>query len=533
MKYIIPSFSERFPMYESVDAAKNFLLKRYAVDNNIKTSEIDEETKKKILNDPRFLEVKDLTAKNTGYTPMFVKFRFDQGATMQGLTTILQKLEKYKQNLKNDLPMPVMDYEKVVPDEDDERPGYERLDDDLTSIEGKRKLKKLYNEFTPGVRRIFNKATPEQVEELTQASTNLERIEEKKPYFNPNTEKMETVSAWRAFCYGLKKYQDTSTYPEFKDPKVAINTMIEDIESHIKAWTKKADEDEDNKMLKQFKALGSQVGILYTKDGYLVVSSRTPEAQRAICKEIVHNRMCIQEEYTFWSYGEGKVQLNIINQNLPDPDKYHLIGTTVNPEEQITAIFDRHNQSFTLPNGSRPKTLKELLVGMSYPKDLVDSVLSKFKKETDIKLALERFIRNKDQLTTRKIMEGLLTLTKGFLGGVMTEEEWGQISGTVADIISQTEKKISKADFMEVFKDAGIFTEASLNVFDKMIGDAYTAKDINDIIGVTKSRLEDMEYILELYKENKIPRDARTEEAMKVALESADDVMAKLKDKIK
>jgi hypothetical protein len=42
---------------------------------------------------------------------------------------------------------------------------------------------------------------------------------------------------------------------------------------------------------------------------------------------------------------------------------------------------------------------------MDYSKDLVDTVLSKFKKETDIKLALERFVRKKDELTTRKIME--------------------------------------------------------------------------------------------------------------------------------
>ena len=530
MKYIIPSFSERFPIYESVEAARNFLLKRYAVDKNIKTSEIDEETKKRIINDPKFLEIKDLTANSTGYTPLFTKFRFDQGATMEDLVNILGKLEKYKQNLKSDLPMAVMDYEKVVPDEDDERPGYERLDDDLTSIEWKRKLKKLYNEFTPGVRKLFNKATPDQVEELTQASANLEKIQDKKEIFNPNTEKTELVTAWRAFCYGLKKYEDTSTYPSFRDPRVAIDAMIEDINDHVKSWNKK--EEDDDVMLKQFKALGSQVGILYAKDGFLVVSTRTPEAQRAICKEIIPNRMCIQEEYRFWSYGEGKVQLNIINQNLPDPDKYHLIGCTVDPEENITAIFDRHNQSFSLPNGSRPKTLNQLLQGMDYSKDLVDTVLSKFKKETDIKLALERFVRKKDELTTRKIMEGLLTLTKGFLSGVMSEEEWSQISGTVADIISQT-NKISKSDFMAVFKDAGIFTDASLNVFDKMVGSSYTSKDIEDIVEVTESRLQDMEYIMELYKEGKIPRDSRTEESIKLALESADDVIKKLKDKIK
>jgi hypothetical protein len=42
-----------------------------------------------------------------------------------------------------------------------------------------------------------------------------------------------------------------------------------------------------------------------------------------------------------------------------------------------------------------------------------------------------------------------------------------------------------------------------------------------------------MEYIMELYKEGKIPRDSRTAESIKLALESAPGVIKKLKDKIK
>ena len=148
MKYTIPSFSERFPIYENVDAAKNYLLKKFANDKGIKTSEIDEETKKKILSNPKFLGVKDLTSKNPGYTSMFLKFRIDQNASMEQLREIIDGLEKYKQNLKSDLSMPIMDYEKVVPSEDDIRPGYEIVGDDLRNIERKRKLKRFYNPKT-------------------------------------------------------------------------------------------------------------------------------------------------------------------------------------------------------------------------------------------------------------------------------------------------------------------------------------------------------------------------------------------------
>ena len=94
MKYTIPSFSERFPIYESVDAAKSYLLKSFANSKGVKTSEIDEETKKKILSNPKFLEIKDLTSKNPGYTSMFLKFRIEQNASMEQLREIIDGLEK-------------------------------------------------------------------------------------------------------------------------------------------------------------------------------------------------------------------------------------------------------------------------------------------------------------------------------------------------------------------------------------------------------------------------------------------------------
>ncbi len=47
MKYSFPTFSEKQALMENVQAAKDYLLKRYALAKKIKTSEIDEETKKR------------------------------------------------------------------------------------------------------------------------------------------------------------------------------------------------------------------------------------------------------------------------------------------------------------------------------------------------------------------------------------------------------------------------------------------------------------------------------------------------------
>jgi hypothetical protein len=513
MKYTIPTFSEKFPLLESVDAAKNYLLKKYALDNKIKTSEIDEETKKKLLNNPKFLEVKDLTAKNPGYTPMFTRFRIEQGAHMEELQEIYDNLLKFKQNLKQDLTMNINDYEKVVPTEEDMRPGYEILGDDLRNIERKRKLKRFYNELTPAMKKIFSKATDKQIDELTEISNQLDVLPEK-----------DGKTAWKEFAKGLKKYEDTRTYPEYKDPKVAFADIISDGTDFVEGW-----KQDESGLIKKLKGLGPMAGILYAKNGYIAMSARAPEAQRAICAD---TNWCIRTDSTFWSYGKGRIQINIMNSNIPVTDPLSLIGITVNPDGTIHTDATRPNSRLRDSRGNTFSTLEGALKGLDYPQDLIDSVMKRFKSECDIKLAIERFYREEGALTERKIIESLLMMTRGFLGGAMSEDDWNKISGTVAQIIFDV-KNMKRSQFMDVFSDAGIFSEAALNVFDRLIGDDYTKEQMEKIIKVTEERLQDMEYILELFKEKKIPADQKSIDSITSALDSKDEILKRLKNKLK
>lgn len=535
MKYFIPTFSERFPLNESVDAAKNYLLKRYAIEKNIKTSEIDEETKKTILNDRKFLEVKNLTAKNTGYTPMFTKFAFDQEAPIEDLRNILSELEKYKQNLKNDLPMPVSDYEKVVPDEDDRRPGWERLEDDLRNIELKRKLKKFYNEFNPKLKKLFSKATSDQIEELARASANLESIKKKKDIYNPNTKEVENVTAWRAFCFGLGAYTDTSTYPKFADPKYAIDKMIKDLDNHMKMWMVDSDSknDSESRVVKEIKKLGRQVGIFYAKNGYIAVSVRSPKASQTFCDTIVKTTMCIRDETRFWSYSGGKVQFMFVNENLPDSNKYHLIGATVDRNQNVTDIYDRHNQSFTMPNGKRPRTLEELLRGMDYPEPMINSVLNNFKEEVDIKLTLENFFKKQESQSNDTIFKNLVGSAKSALAGHITQKEWETISSVLAEIIFDI-RGMTKKQIIDNFSEAGIVSEAPLRVFDSLISPSdYTNQDIEKIIKSTEQVFEEIEYIIEVAKDDPGIIQGGDIKDLERLLSNSGEVIKKIKSKLK
>ena len=524
MKYSFPTFSEKQALMESVQVAKDYLLKRYALEKKIKTSEIDDETKKKILNDPKFKEVKDLTEKSPGYTPMFVKFRFDQKAHMDELKEIFDNLIKYKQTLGQDLSMNINDYVKVEPTEDDIRPGYEVLGDDLRNIERKRKLRKLYAELTPRMKKAFTKATDKQIEELTEITNQLELIKNKKVLKSPRGQ-MEEVSAFEAFCWTLKKYEDTRTYPEYRDEKVAFADIIKDSLGFFEGWNQ-----DESGLLKKLKDLGPMAGILYAKNGYIVESARTPEAQRAICAD---TNWCIRNDSTFWqpAYTSGRVQINIYNGNVPVTDIHSLIGITVNPNGTIQTDATRPNNRIRDKKGNTFKTLKDALEGLDYPEDLIDTVMAKFKMECDIKIALERYYRDGASLTIRTIVESLITSSKGFLSGAMPEEDWENISGLVAQIIYEV-KGLEKSDFMNHFKKSGIFSEATLNVFDKLIGDDYTKADIEDILKATEEGIEDMKYVLGLNLEGKLPIKSSQVEQIKKAIKEEQNIAKRIKSKL-
>ena len=513
MKYSFPTFSEKQALMENVQAAKDYLLKRYALEKKIKTSEIDEETKKKILADPKFKEVKDLTEKFPGYTPMFVKFRFEQKAHMEELKEIFDNLMKYKQNLKQDLTMDINDYVKIEPTEDDIRPGYEVLGDDLRNIERKRKLRKFYSELTGKMRKVFAKATDKQIDDLTEISNQLEQLKDK-----------DGKNAWKEFTKGLKKYEDTRTYPQYRDEKVAFADVIKDALEFVEGWNQ-----DESGLLKKLKDLGPMAGILYAKNGYIVESARTPEAQRAICAD---TNWCIRTDSTFWSYGQGRVQINIINSNVPITDIHSLIGITVNTDGSIHTDATRPNNRLRDKNGNSFRTLKDALEGLGYPKDLIDTVMAKLKTETDIKIALERYYKDGASLKVRDIIESLLVSNRGFLSGAMPKEDWERISGLVSQIIFEV-KDLKKSDFMKEFKENGIYGDAAMNVFEQLIGDDYTKADIEDILSATEKGIEDMKYLLDLHKETGHPPMKPAQiEGMKNAIKEEQNMAKRIKSKL-
>lgn len=490
------------PLNENVQAAKDYLLKKHADKKEIRISDIPEEDKRRILQNPRFIQIRDLTQKNPGYALPFLKFYLEQNATLEELEEIFTLLAKYKNSL-GDLPMSVIDYSKYVPGEDDEetKPGYELLGDELRSFERRKKVKDFFHEMTPRMKKEFNKASEDEIEDLTAISNQLKTLSD-----------VDGQNAWKSFSMTMKKYDDTRTYTEYSNPRTAFLDIKKDALNFIEAWGK-----EDDEIMATLKKLGPQAGILYSKNKYIAMSARTPEANRAVCSD---TGWCIKTDSTFWSYGEGRIQLNIIDRNRPVSDPKSLLGITINPDGSVHTSHDRPNHRVS------GRTYSEILK-QYYPEDLVNAVKEKFEREVSIKLALEKYFRNSASLDTKKIIESLITLSKGFLSGAVPPEDWEQISGTVAEIIF-IQRKLTKSEFMKVFRDHGIFSKATWHVFDAIVGKDYSKDDIEKIGESVKRNIKNMQDLLDLEKQGVVEIKAKDRESMEEILRNRNEVMGEV-----
>lgn len=505
------TFSEKIPIFESVQMAKDYLLKREAQKKGIKTSELGDKEKEMILKNPKFKEIIELTQKSPGYAPMFAKFLFAEGAEIEELKEIMDLLVKYKQNLSKDLSMPVIEFMKIEPTEEDPRPSYEVLGDELRNIPRKVKLRKFYNQLTLKMRRAFQKATDQQIEKLEEISNQLDVMPEK-----------DGLDPWDEFTKNLKKYDDTRTYPEYRDEKVAFGDLIKDADLFIEKW-----QETDDEMVKKLKDLGAQVGFLYNKDGYTAISTRTPEALRAVAGD---TSWCIRNDSTFWSYGQGRVQLVIINKNIPVSNPLSLLGITVNTDESIHTDATRPNQRIPFPSGAK-RTLGSLLKEQKFPAEMIDKIVSLFPVERDIKLAMEQFFRNQKDLTPEKIVGSLINVNRGFLSGQLEESEWERIAGVVSEIIKTTEN-LKTSQFLKFFKENGILSESGWEVFNRVVGDDYTKEDMKKIKEQTDEGFETIEYIIQENKRKAIKTKQEEIQRMKECLESKDNVMDRFNAKM-
>lgn len=511
---------------ENIAAAKALLIKDYAKKQKKNPNELPEEIKKTVLRDPKFKQILDLvegrlgTPANPGWAFPLTQFYVIDRAPWEEIITVDNKgkivfplengtgiynlLFKLKSDL-NQLPLKNVDaYARIIPTKEDERPAYEVLGDDLRAMESKRKLKKIYNELIPRMKKEFDRVASsknpkdkELIENLELFALALEKLEPR-----VNEETGETEYPFKEFKKKTgMRFSDSpaALHPEygnpaFKDPAVAFRTLVRECMDLVDNWNKGLDE-----YTEKIKELGLRAGIFYSKKGYLAMSARTPEAQRVVSGD---TNFCINNDSTFWSYGDGSIQLNIINGNLPKANKKYLLGVTIKKDGTVKNCAWKTNSGTDRDFHRSGINYAEFLKNLDYPKDLIDSIIDKFSGEVNIKLSLEKFYRESKSLTPNALIKSLIDLKTGIFDGIVSEEEWDQISGIVSFIVKE-ERNIPTSDFIKEFKLNGIFFLSAWEVFDYVVEGEYTKKDMEEIKNTTLEITDAMEQILKLSEKGK------------------------------
>lgn len=500
-------------LFENVQQAKDFLYKECAKKYRIEAKDLDEEIKKDILRNPDWIEIRDLNAKTPGYTYLLTKFFFEEGATMDMVRNIHEKLLRFKQNL-NELPMTVDQYAKVEKTPEDSRPGWERLEDDLNIVEQKRALKDLTNEFASELKDDYKKATKDQVNALMDISNRAkERGEDcfqQMLGYNPETQK-----------YNLRVYK---TVQDFID---ATNQFLE---NYDKLTNAQDDMSEAPIYSEEIKELGSAVKVLYRDKDYLLISTRTGKAQA----KLFGDKWCIgRATSTFWSYGGGKIQLNTFNFTKPVTDKFSLIGMTITTDGKVTDSADKFNSAIPDAKGTYFWTVMEKL---KYPAKVINTLKDDFPKEVKLRLAMENFHKFSDDsansLNPRKIVTSLVSMNQNIAKGIMSKEDWEVISADVSRLIFD-EMKLNPSDFLEFFKENGIFTESMWNVFDEIIGNKYSKSDMEKIYTASEEGYDDIELIYQMFRKKGVGIKKEDAEVLKDVIDRKEEFLTAIKARIK
>ena len=536
---------------ESLSDGRNYLISLYAKTRGKSPAEMKDEEKKGIIKkDTDFQElVKRLEKeKMMGYLVPFLKFVKEQGAELRKDSTqtnpdiideIIEGLKTYKNNL-NDLPMKPFDYAKVDPkkekpnedgSETDQRPGYERLRDDLAYLGIRRNLKKFYDVMTPRMRDYFNsKATEEEKRKLESAVDRLMNapsndIYPRGPFDHFIYPTKGAVNREGKLTGRMGMYDDVRSYPDYDDPKVAFNAIINDIGDFLKIFSLSQDD-----YLKKILNYGDEAGVIAYDAPYLAISARSPEPLRDLFATYSH---CFKQDSQYWNYNSNNVQLIVWDFSKAPSDPESFVAGSVKPDFILKEYKNSLNQD-PLGKSFNGRPLDEALKYLGVPNDFIKEIYKKLKEEEfPIRVIQEKFIRSQ----YKSVKELLHSMSKANQEYNISDRVWSELAGIITRNVEAAKAKggngaFSRRDLMETFggykdsKGIGIYRLPLLSIFDALIGDDYTREEMQNIIETTEKIWEQSEEFMQTMKST---YGDKTEEMIGAAL--AKRVTSTLEDK--
>lgn len=461
---------------ENVQAAKAYMLKRYATRLNKQPNELTPEEQTKALKNPDYLAIQNLlTQKHFGYMAPFVKFRFEQNISLDDLKLLLDEIVKYKQVL-NTLPYPIEKYADGNPDTSSTAlTGFEALMDQFRTFDFNRKGKWIIDALPRGLRDQARALDPESMKRLIRLGWDL-------------GEKDEAIQ--KRVMSKVSRYTDINDF--------------------IKYANQIADADEGaDKLVAQAESLAPEIVVMYDDNNYVVFSVRTEAAQKKIFRMA---NWCLNTG-SWNSYVSRGVQLNILNFNLPSSDPMYVTGTTVLSDSQsVRASHDANDR-----NIKKSEDPAEHLLANGYPQDLVDSVMKILPTELVAKSILARVIEKTDVASKIKAIA-----SAGHELEIIAESpEKTQIENDLVSIIDQDfdTGNFSTETMIQAFKQFGILSTFAAKLYNKTLKGQISEEDKSEIFAKTARGFE------LISKASSTWNDPKTRQKMEAILANKDSIL--------
>lgn len=404
---------------ENVQAAKQYMLKRFAKSKKIEVSAITPEDQAKIFANEDYKKVLELVQVNPGFTSMFVKFMFDHNISIEELGQLLGEI-KANDKFLAELSMPIIEFPNQA--EINGVPPFEALMDEFNQIETRRKAKWIINELPGDLRRAARELPKEDLQRLYNAATIMNNL-------GPVV-KRRLMSKSKAFDNPMDFVQYTENY--------AKGYLNSDIQSKI-------DKLED---------LEPEGSVIYADERYLMLSVRTEKAQKALCS--IGNWCINRGSFNNRDYGGGAVQINTFDFSLPPTDPNHLIGTTISYEGNVTYSSDINNKSVR-----RSDDIATHFLQFGYPDKLINTLIRVFPMESAIKKLITELSMDKKQPI--EILEFVIK------SSYQSTSKNDIRDNTIVDIIT-TRMSDQGQEILDIYMKYGIMSILSAKLFNSLLG---------------------------------------------------------------
>jgi len=337
---------------ENVDAAKTFMKNFYLKKKKEKEPGTPEkptglspEEQKAAINDPDFIKVKNMLAQNAGWTFLFTRFHFQNGAPMDALKDLYDLLKQHSKTLDllpidpaTGKPLELLKYPNLSP-EDEQRiyqdgltkGGYERLSDDLVQVDRKKKAKKFTDELTGKLKEEYQEANTVVQKQIIDIGVSFAELGQ-----NPDgsIDKKMNHDLQRLF------------WSKIKDDK-SLRDLVKRAQNHIKA----SNNGSAGKFLQAIYDVNQKLGeshgaeIIYNENDILIIEIKSYQANSRLNANTAH---CIARTQGYWDSYCGSddlynKQYYIYNWGLPPNNNDSVIGITIEPKQRIRACHRKND----------------------------------------------------------------------------------------------------------------------------------------------------------------------------------------------